>query len=185
MDVGYLYVTRNLFDGWVYVGQSSRLDQWSVSQYIGSGDLMRQAILEHGEINFEKEILGHCDNQNELDYEEVLAIARFRAEGFELYNLGVGGPRTDSEFVAAMRTAFGLAPKLASAWYRAVKNHPVEVKELPANIGLPSTEDFYSELAQQLSATQDLSGACDKCSAPIGEVCRTSTGKPVRNHASR
>ena len=185
MAIGYLYITRNLDDGWVYAGQSSRLDERNVSQYLGSGDLMLQAIQAHGVSAFKKEILGYYDNQNDLDYAEILEIARLRAVGFELYNSGVGGPRTESRFIGAMRSEFGVSPVVFSAWYRAVNSHPEKVKGLLLSVGPPSTEEFYWELERQLQVTQDLGKVCGKCAAGITQVCRTKTGKPTRNHAGR
>ena len=185
MAAGYLYLTRNVDDGWVYVGQSSRLDERSVSKYLGSGDLMSQAIQKHGESAFRKEILGYYDDQNELDYAEILEIARLRAGGFELYNSGVGGPRTESRFIGDMHSKFGVSPVVFSAWYRVVRSHPEEVKGLLIDIGAPSTEEFYWELERQLQVTQDLNRMCAKCGAGIAQVCRTKTGKPARNHAGR
>lgn len=57
--IGYLYVTRNRTNHTAYVGQSSRLDPQSVQSYLGSGDLMRQAIAEFGVDSFNKVVLGY------------------------------------------------------------------------------------------------------------------------------
>lgn len=185
MTVGYLYVTSNSVDDLLYVGQSSKMDEHSVATYLGSGDYFTKAIAEHGADAFTKTILGYYDDQAELDYAEVREIARLRAEGFDLYNGGVGGPRAQSQFVRAMFQRFGALPPLRTEWFEAVDAHPDEVKELIAAGADVSTDDFYRDLEAQLLLTQDLSGECSRCGAVVGAVCRTKTGNPSRNHAGR
>ena len=185
MAIGYLYLTRNRTTNIAYVGQSSRLDPQHVQSYLGSGDLMRQAIDEYGTDSFQKEILGYFDDQNALDYAEILKIAELRDSGESLYNSGVGGPRTEAKFIDAMYSKFGVVPMMTDEWLNVVANRSPDVKELLAKIEEPDTDDFYRELEAQLLSTQNLTGACPGCGANIGEVCRTKTGNPSRNHARR
>lgn len=185
MPVGYLYLTRNRTNNKAYVGQSSRLDAQSVQSYLGSGDLMRNAIEEFGAESFHKEVLGHFDDQNLLDYAEILKIAELRNAGESLYNSGIGGPRAEAEFRKAMFSRFGVVPKLTKQWLDVIANSSAEVKILLASIEEPETDDFYREYEAQLKITQDLGNACPRCNANVGEVCRTKTGNPSRNHARR
>ena len=185
MSVGYLYVPSNTVDDLLYVGQSSKVDEQSAATYLGSGDYFTNAIAEHGAENFTKTILGYYEDQAELDYAEVHTIARLRAEGFDLYNGGVGGPRAQRTFVHAMFQRFGALPPLRAEWFDAVDGNPDEVKELIAAGDDVSTDDFYRELEAQLLITQDLSGECSRCGAVVGAVCRTRTGNPSRNHVRR
>ncbi|WMY79417.1 hypothetical protein [Citricoccus sp. I39-566] len=168
-----------------YVGQSGRLDPKSVSEYLGSGDLMLQAIDRYGESHFQKKVLNYFDDQNELDYEEIRTIAELRSRGVDLYNSGVGGPRAQTQFVSAMATTFGVLPYMIAEWHDVVETHAEDVKKLLASIEPPSADDFYIEYERQLRVTQDLSRPCARCGSGVDEVCRTRTGNPTRNHARR
>lgn len=185
MTVGYLYVTSNSVDDLLYVGQSSKMDERSVATYLGSGDYFTKAIAEYGPEAFEKTILGCYDDQAELDYAEVHAIARLKAEGIPLYNGGVGGPRAQRDFVMAMFRRFRVVPMLAEQWFEAVAENHDEVRDMIATCGDVSTDDFYRVLEAQLLQTQDLSRECPGCGAAVGAVCRTKTDKPSRNHVKR
>ena len=185
MPVGYLYVTSNSVDDLLYVGQSSQMDEGSVATYLGSGDYFKQALAEHGEQSFSKTILGYYDDQTELDYAEIHAIARLKAEGIPLYNGGVGGPRAQRDFVMAMFRRFRVVPMLTEQWFEAVDKNHDEVRDLIAASAEVTVDAFYVELEAQLLQTQDLSGECPGCGAAVGAVCRTKTDKPSRNHVKR
>lgn len=185
MSIGYLYVTTNDVNDIVYVGQSGKLDSQSVRSYLGSGDYLRQAITEIGADRFSKQIVAYYDDQVELDYAEVLLIAELKANGIALYNGGVGGPRAQQAFVHESFQRFSALPAMPTEWLEAMKSHPHEVKRLLSTGSQLSSDDFYYDLERQLFITQDLSAACPRCSSQPGEVCRTKTGKPARNHAGR
>lgn len=185
MNIGYLYVTSNDVNDGVYVGQSSKLDDSSLTLYLGSGDYLRQAIDELGREHFTKRIVGYFDDQVELDYAETVLIAEMSANGIPLYNGGVGGPRAQKQFILSMLERFGVHPLMPEEWLEAVKSHPEEVREFLSEGASVDTDTFYLELESQLLITQDLSQECPRCAASIGEVCRTKTGKPARNHAGR
>ena len=185
MVTGYLFVTTDIDQSMAYVGQSARLDPKSVSEYLGSGDLMLQAIDRYGESHFQKKVLGYFDDQNELDYQEIRTIAELRSQGVNLYNSGVGGPRAETRFVRAMATTFGVMPFMITQWHDVLETHAEEVKKLLATIEPPSTDEFYVEYERQLRVTQDLSRPCTRCGSGTNEVCRTKTGNPARNHARR
>lgn len=183
--VGYLYVTRSAIDDMLYIGQSSKMDERSVATYLGSGDYFKQAIAEHGAENFSKTVLDFYDDQAELDYAEVHTIARLRAEGFDLYNGGVGGPRAQQQFIRAMFDRYRVVPVLRAEWFEAVAENHADVRELIASGGDVSNDEFYRELEAQYRVTQDLSGDCSSCGSTAGAVCRTKTGNPAQNHAAR
>lgn len=178
-------MTRNHVGDLLYVGQSTKMDPESLATYIGSGDYFKQAIAEHGVESFTKEILGFYDDQADLDYAEVHAIARLRAEGFDLLNGGVGGPRAQREFIRAMFQRFRVVPQMVDGWFEAIEQNREEVRDLIAASAEITTDDFYREYEAQLLQTQDLSGACARCGAGAHEVCRTKTGNPAKNHVGR
>ena len=185
MHIGYIYVTSNVVNGIRYVGQSRQLSDQSVAKYLGSGDYLMHAIKEYGEHAFAKAILDYYDEPAELDYAEVFTIARLRAEGFDLYNGGVGGPRAQRQFIMAMSDRFRVYPAQFDEWFGAIAANHDEVRTLIASGADVTTDQFYLELEAQLRQTQDLSGACSRCGATRGMVCRTRTGNPSRNHAGR
>lgn len=185
MSIGYLYVTTNNVNDHVYVGQSSTLDEDRVKTYLGSGDYLRDAIEKYGRDNFSKRNVAYFDDQTDLDYAELLLIAQYRAEGIPLYNGGVGGPRAQSGFTNAMLQRFGVMPRLTQEWLETIKAHPETVKDLLSQGHEVSHQDFYNELEQQLRITQDLARDCPRCGSLVGEVCRTKSGNPSRNHAGR
>lgn len=185
MSVGYLYVTTNTANDHAYVGQSSKLDEDSVKNYLGSGDYLRVAIEKFGRDKFSKQILAYFDDQAELDYAELLRIAQYRAAGISLYNGGVGGPRAQSGFINAMLRKFGVMPLMTQEWLETIETHPESVKDLLSRGHDVSSQDFYHNLEQQLRITQDLSRDCPRCGALIGDVCRTNSGNPSRNHVGR
>ncbi|MFT3888934.1 MAG: hypothetical protein QM713_12330 [Arachnia sp.] len=185
MPIGYLYVTESAVDHFLYVGQSSRMDERSLATYLGSGDYFTRALAEHGEQNFSKTILDFYEDQTELDYAEVYTIARLRAEGFHLYNGGVGGPRAHGPFIRTMFEHYRVMPRMTDAWLAAVADNRAEVIEILAAGHDTPTDDFYREYEVQLLQTQDLSGDCPSCGSVAGAVCRTKTDKPARNHAKR
>ncbi|MGW9550875.1 hypothetical protein ACWG8W_07455 [Citricoccus zhacaiensis] len=185
MVTGYWFITTDRDQSMAYVGQSARLDPKSVLEYLGSGDLMLQAIDQYGESHFQKKVLGYFDDQNELDYLEIRTIANSRSQGVNLYNSGVGGPRAEGRFVRAMATTFSVLPTMVTEWHDVVETHAEEVKKLLASIEPPSTDEFYVEYERQLRVTQDLSRPYIRCGSSVNEACRTKTGNPARNHARR
>lgn len=116
MSIGYLHVTINESNNHAYVGQSSKLDERSIENYIGSGDYLREAVEKYGRESFTKQIVAYFDDQTDLDYAELFLIAQCRANNIALYNGGVGGPRAESGFIAAMFQKFAVMPQMAQAW---------------------------------------------------------------------
>ena len=87
---GYIYETINLINGNKYIGQhaSEAFDP----NYKGSGKLLWRAINKYGWDNFSVKMLCPCFSQEELDEEEIMAIAHFNAvESADYYNLAAGG----------------------------------------------------------------------------------------------
>ena len=94
VNYGYIYKTTNLINGRIYIGQHSG----SFNQdYIGSGFLIKKAILKHGKINFKLEIIAYASTREMLNSLEIKHIAEYRELcGKEfLYNLTDGGEGGD------------------------------------------------------------------------------------------
>lgn len=185
MPIGYLYVTTNDVNEYVYAGQSRRLDQHSIDNYLGSGDFLTPMIAELGVEHFTKQVLGYYDDPSELDYAEVLLIAELRVAGTRLLNGSPGGPRAHAQFLRSMFEAFGVAFVTPGEWYEVVKANPDQVKKLLADGHTQDTDEFYRDLERQFRVTQDLRRDCPSCGSEAGTVCRTKTGNPAKNHSGR
>jgi hypothetical protein len=62
-----IYKTTNLINGKIYIGKDSKNN----SKYLGSGLLLKRAILKYGKENFKKEILEECSSIEELNQREI------------------------------------------------------------------------------------------------------------------
>jgi group I intron endonuclease len=92
---GFIYMTKNLITGKLYIGQHKRTmnpkdidDSW----YLGSGVALRRAILKYGEENFERTILYECENESQLNYMEYVFTDFYNVvEDDNFYNMVMGG----------------------------------------------------------------------------------------------
>ena len=92
--IGYVYLTTNLINGKVYVGQHIA-DKFEPDKYIGSGVLIKRAIAKYGFDKFSCKLLAEAETQEELNKLEMYYIKKYDAMDPDLgYNLcegGVGG----------------------------------------------------------------------------------------------
>ena len=84
----YLYKTTNLVNGRYYFGMHSTNDL--NDGYVGSGTLLRRAILKYGVENFEKEIIAFCSSRDELAEQEHELIESYLGKQ-DCMNLKPGG----------------------------------------------------------------------------------------------
>ena len=91
MTYGYIYRTTCFPSGRVYIGQKRRgaFD----SYYLGSGKLIRAAVLKHGRPQFMIEVLEFAGSKRELDRAEQRQIIAHRARlgRANVYNITPGG----------------------------------------------------------------------------------------------
>lgn len=79
-----IYLTKNLINGKKYIGKDSNNNP----KYLGSGVLLLKDIKKFGRSNFKKEILEHCENDEELAARESFWIKKHKAiESNMYYNL--------------------------------------------------------------------------------------------------
>jgi len=84
----FIYITTNLVNGKRYIGMCTR----DVSNYIGSGVLIKKAINKYGIHNFKRDILEVCDNIETLSKAEEKWIQYYDAvNSADFYNLSLGG----------------------------------------------------------------------------------------------
>ena len=92
---GFIYMTRNNVTGKLYIGKHKRTmnpkdidDSW----YLGSGKILKQAIVKYGEENFERTILYECSSESQLNYMEEVFISYYNAvDDDTFYNITRGG----------------------------------------------------------------------------------------------
>jgi len=85
---GIIYLTTNLLNGKIYVGQTTRKNP----NYLGSGTNIVVAINEYGPKHFKREILCECDSYEELNKKEKFWIDTLMAlVKYGNYNLTSGG----------------------------------------------------------------------------------------------
>lgn len=96
--IGYIYKTTNTINNKIYIGQhkSKKKDNF----YLGSGKIIKQAILKYGKDNFTNDILEWCDTQEDLDEKEKYYIKLYKEEGYYLYNISDGGYGLSSELAS-------------------------------------------------------------------------------------
>ena len=84
----FIYCTKNLVNGKIYVGQhtTSNLDDG----YLGSGKILHEAIKKYGKENFKTRHCCYCDNKEDLDKAEIYWIAYWEAVK-NGYNICKGG----------------------------------------------------------------------------------------------
>lgn len=73
---GFIYLTTNLINGKIYIGQSIHFNKRT---YLGSGTSITAAIKKYGRKNFKRKILKICFSQKELDAWELVMIKRYNS----------------------------------------------------------------------------------------------------------
>ena len=89
---GVVFKTSNLFNGKLYIGQSTRIKEVINQKYKGSGKLFINSLKKYKQKSFKTTILDYCIDQEELDEREKFWIKEFKSTDKELgYNLKKGG----------------------------------------------------------------------------------------------
>jgi group I intron endonuclease len=87
-----IYKTTNLLNGKIYVGQ----DKNNNPNYLGSGKLLKKAIIKYGKQNFKKEILEECISEESLNDREVFWIKFLNSTDKKTgYNISDGSKEGD------------------------------------------------------------------------------------------
>lgn len=92
----YIYLTKNLVNGKIYIGQSSK-DSNKSKRYLGSGSRILKAIKKYGRENFIKIILkDNISNVYLLAYYEIFYISLYNSQDQKIgYNIQSGGKQPD------------------------------------------------------------------------------------------
>jgi group I intron endonuclease len=85
----FTYQTKNMVNNMLYVGRHSTDNL--LDKYIGSGKLLKRAIIKHGIENFNMEILSFFDSLDELIKEEEFIVNKEWCDRKDTYNISCGG----------------------------------------------------------------------------------------------
>lgn len=89
---GYIYITTNLVNGKIYVGQHKVHNDTFNPKYYGSGRLLRKALNHYGKENFKVELIEWCETLKETNEREIYWIAYYKLPNYEIgYNIARGG----------------------------------------------------------------------------------------------
>jgi len=84
----FIYKVTNLLNGKIYIGQT----HFKRENYLGSGNLISQAVEKYGPENFVKEYIDEASTQEELDEKEKYWIKCLDSQNKEIgYNIAEGG----------------------------------------------------------------------------------------------
>ena len=86
--VYYVYKIINCINNKIYIGKHKGLIN---DNYLGSGKIIKQAIIKYGKENFKKEILIICNDNEEANYWEKYYIQEFNSFQPNGYNISSGG----------------------------------------------------------------------------------------------
>lgn len=84
-----IYQTTNLINGKIYIGchKTKTLDDG----YLGSGKLLKQAIIKYGKDNFKRDILYECSSSDEMFSMESKIVNMNFISRNDVYNIATGG----------------------------------------------------------------------------------------------
>lgn len=84
-----IYKITNLVNGKMYIGKhkTKNLDDG----YMGSGHLIKRAVQKYGVNNFRKEWLMFCEDEEEMNYMELVYVDETWVLRNDTYNLTLGG----------------------------------------------------------------------------------------------
>lgn len=92
--VGYIYLTKNLVNGKIYIGK--HISQSYDESYLGSGKILKNAIKKYGKHRFSNAVLYEAESLDELNYAEIQFIKFYKKIlGKNLYNIAAGGEGGD------------------------------------------------------------------------------------------
>jgi hypothetical protein len=100
--VGYIYLTTNLINGKIYIGQ--HICKTFDHNYYGSGTRLKKAISEYGKRSFKMELLYKANSYERLNIAEITYIEIYNSSDPEIgYNITKGGTKYDNNEEARKR----------------------------------------------------------------------------------
>lgn len=93
---GYIYETTNLINGKKYIGKKVS-SVFLNKNYLGSGKILKQAVLKEGKENFKIRLIEECFSKEDLNNKEKYWIKYYNAvEDNDYYNIAKGGEGGDT-----------------------------------------------------------------------------------------
>jgi len=93
MKINYcVYKITNLINYKIYIGK----DKYNNPKYMGSGKILKLAYKKYGILNFTKEIICFCDNEDEYNEREKFYIKEYNSFAPIGYNINIGGKGGDN-----------------------------------------------------------------------------------------
>lgn len=160
---GYIYLTTNLINGKIYVGQHAFKS--TRCNYKGSGKKILRAFKKYGKENFKKEILEYCDSFEELNEREKYWIKKYNARNRKVgYNITDGGQGTPG--LKHSEEAKKKISEHNSRYWKGKQLHPntirahrAYIKEHPPRLGTHVSEETKEKLRQaNLGKTSPMKG---------------------------
>lgn len=141
----YIYMTKNMINGKIYIGQSTKDDE----QYLGSGRILLEAFKRYGRASFERTIIEHCDNKAHMNERERYWIAFYDSTNRDIgYNIAAGG------------VGGYLGPEasrlISEANSRRMKGNKLRLGKAPYNKGIPMSEAQKEKMRRPKSEAHKL-----------------------------
>lgn len=158
-NYGYIYITTNISNGMIYIGQhkSEKYD----NKYYGSGKYFLRAFKKLGKDNFMNSVLCWCSDKEELDEQEKFFIWLYNSTDNNVgYNITKGGPfghlsgytKKDSDEVRRKMSLAKKGKRHSDEWKRLAsdrmsgsRNH--RFGKPGTNLGKKFTEEHINKIA--------------------------------------
>ena len=174
-----IYKTSNLINGRIYVGK----DKHNNPKYLGSGNILKQAINKYGIENFQKEILEYCNTKEELSNREKYWIDKLNSlyihGGYNLTKGGEGGDtftNKPEELKTITRNKISISGKKAQNNFIQKKKNSLLTKERWKD----PVYRFKVTEALKSKYTNDIV-FLEKFKERMQEVCNTPEMKAIRS----
>ena len=122
-----IYMTTNLVNGKQYIGKDIK----NRSNYLGSGTVLKKAILKNGKENFKKEIIEVCSSHEELIRREEYWLNYYDAANnplfYNMHNKSYGGTPKENLSAETRRKLSDSHRGENNAFYG--KKHSIETKK--------------------------------------------------------
>jgi group I intron endonuclease len=161
----YIYMTKNMVNGKIYIGQSTKSDE----KYLGSGRILLEAFKKYGRDSFQRTIIERCNNKAHMNERERYWIAFYnstnREVGYNLADGGIGGY---------------LGPEasrlIGEANSRRMKGNKLRLGKTPHNKGVPMSEAQKEKMRRPKSEAHKLAMSKARIGTCLKPVRCTTNG---------